>query len=159
MRFKHLKCFDINRNERGEWDVDDRSYHEMLNAGYPVLFHNKDTNELFGVYVPTDENGKLIRPVMDVESEEIVDDECCLANSFISDTLDNDSALDEQVGGTHYKDVAIQPVEYIERNHLGFCAGNIVKYVTRHKQKGGKEDLLKARYYIDLLIELEYGND
>lgn len=64
------------------------------------------------------------------------------------------SALDEQIGGDHYKDCPIQPVDYIHANGLGFCEGCVIKYVTRYKQKNGIEDLKKARHYIDLLIEL-----
>lgn len=65
------------------------------------------------------------------------------------------SALDEQPGGSHYKGKIIQPIQYIHANGLGFCEGNIVKYVTRWREKNGLEDLRKARHYIDLLIELE----
>ena len=70
----------------------------------------------------------------------------------------NESALKSEVGGNHYKEFRIQPIEFIEGNDLGFSVGNIIKYVCRYKYKNGKEDLLKARHYIDLLIELEYGN-
>lgn len=66
------------------------------------------------------------------------------------------SALNSQVGGSHYK-MAIQPVEFIEKNNLSFCVGNCIKYLCRYKDKNGKEDLEKAKHYIDLLIELEYG--
>lgn len=65
------------------------------------------------------------------------------------------SALDTQEGGSHYKDKTIQPVEYIHANGLGFCEGNVVKYVTRWRDKNGLADLKKAKHYIDLLIELE----
>lgn len=65
------------------------------------------------------------------------------------------SALDVQVGGDHYKNLAIQPVEYIHANGIGFFEGNIIKYVSRWKQKNGIADLKKAAHYIDLLIELE----
>ena len=65
------------------------------------------------------------------------------------------SALNTQVGGSHYKNMTIQPVEFIERNNLGFCVGNIIKYVCRYKDKNGIEDLKKARHYVDLLIEIE----
>ena len=65
------------------------------------------------------------------------------------------SALEVQVGGSHYKDKAIQPIEYIHANHLGFCEGNVVKYISRWRQKNGIADLEKARHYLDLLIELE----
>jgi hypothetical protein len=65
------------------------------------------------------------------------------------------SALDKQVNGDHYKERAIQPVEFIHANDLGFCEGNVVKYVTRWRTKGGAADLEKAKHYLELLIELE----
>lgn len=64
-----------------------------------------------------------------------------------------------QVGGDHYRFMAIQPVEFIEANNLGYCVGNIIKYVCRYRRKNGKEDLLKARHYIDLLIEHEFPDE
>jgi hypothetical protein len=73
-------------------------------------------------------------------------------------TPDVTSPLDSQVGGGHYKDFAIQPVEFIHANRLGFMEGCIVKYVCRHGSKNGRQDLEKARHFIDMLIELEYGN-
>lgn len=63
-------------------------------------------------------------------------------------------ALKKQVGGSHYKGLAIQPVEYCQRNNLGFCESSVVKYVTRWQSKAGVEDLKKARHFIDLLIEM-----
>lgn len=65
------------------------------------------------------------------------------------------SATDTQVGGNHYKDLSIQPVEYIHANSIGYFEGNVIKYVTRWKSKGGVSDLEKAKHYIELLIELE----
>jgi len=62
------------------------------------------------------------------------------------------SAKDTQVGGEHYQ-LAIQPIEYILANDIGFCEGNVIKYMTRWKEKGGVEDLRKAKHYIELLIE------
>lgn len=59
----------------------------------------------------------------------------------------------------HYAQQGIEPIEYIEANNLNFSEGNIVKYVTRHRKKNGKEDLLKARWYINRLIETEYGSE
>lgn len=67
------------------------------------------------------------------------------------------SALDVQHGGDHYKTMPIQPVEFIHANGIGFCEGAVIKYVARHKAKNGAEDLRKARHFIDLLLELEYG--
>lgn len=64
-------------------------------------------------------------------------------------------ALDVQVAGSHYKDLKIQPVEYIHANKLGYCEANVVKYISRWRAKGGKADLEKVKHYVDLLIELE----
>jgi hypothetical protein len=68
------------------------------------------------------------------------------------------SALDKQIGGSHYKDMAIQPIEYIHKNGLGFCEGNVVKYITRWKTKNGIEDLRKVIHYAELLIQMEQNN-
>ena len=65
------------------------------------------------------------------------------------------SALDTQVAGSHYKDKAIQPVQYIYANGIGYFEGCAIKYLTRWQDKGGIDDLRKARHYIDMLIELE----
>ena len=65
------------------------------------------------------------------------------------------SANDKQVGGSHYMSKGIQPIEYILANQLDFCEGNIVKYATRWKDKGGVEDLRKIKHYCDFLIERE----
>ncbi|ALV64621.1 DUF3310 domain-containing protein [Campylobacter fetus] len=59
---------------------------------------------------------------------------------------------DKQIGGNHYQKMDIQPLEFITKNKLDFCEGNIIKYVCRYKDKNGLEDLLKARHYLDILI-------
>ena len=64
--------------------------------------------------------------------------------------------LSVQVGGDHYKTMAIQPVEFITKNRLGYCEGSAIKYLCRHRSKNGRQDLEKARHYIDLLIQQEY---
>lgn len=64
-------------------------------------------------------------------------------------------ALEVQVGGGHYKGLAIQPIEYIHANKLGYCEANVVKYISRWRAKGGKQDLEKVKHYVDLLIQLE----
>src|ERR1019366_10738433 len=66
--------------------------------------------------------------------------------------------MDRQPGGDHYRKYAIQPIEYIVKNKLSFLAGNVVKYVTRYKDKGGTEDIHKAIHYLDLILEFEYAN-
>ena len=63
-------------------------------------------------------------------------------------------ANERQVGGAHYKDKAIQPWDFIASNKLGYLEGNIIKYVSRWQEKGGIEDLRKARHYLDKLIEV-----
>lgn len=63
-----------------------------------------------------------------------------------------DIAKQRQEGGDHYRLLPLQPIEYILKNELGFCEGNVVKYISRWQSKGGIEDLHKARHYIDLLI-------
>ena len=68
------------------------------------------------------------------------------------------SALESQVGGSHYKDLPIQPVEFIHANAIGYFEGCVIKYVSRWRNKNGVADLLKAKHYIDLLIELESRN-
>jgi hypothetical protein len=62
-------------------------------------------------------------------------------------------ANEQQVGGRHYKDNPIQPWDYIMSNNIGYMEGNIIKYVSRYKEKNGLEDLKKARHYLDKLIE------
>jgi hypothetical protein len=64
-------------------------------------------------------------------------------------------AFNEQIGGDHYRSRSIQPIEFILENDIGFCEGNVIKYVTRWKDKGGVADLKKARHYLDFLIERE----
>lgn len=65
--------------------------------------------------------------------------------------------LADQVGGDHYKTLAIQPVEYITKNKLTFIEGNVVKYVTRHRHKNGAQDIRKAIHFLELMLQLEYG--
>jgi hypothetical protein len=62
-------------------------------------------------------------------------------------------SLEKQVGGSHYKNMSIQPVEFILANELGFCEGNIIKYTCRYKQKGGVQDLEKVIHYTQMLID------
>jgi len=68
------------------------------------------------------------------------------------------SASKIQVGGAHYKDCAIMPIEYIIKNNLDFLEGNVVKYITRHKTKGGQEDIDKAIHYANLIKEYYYND-
>lgn len=63
------------------------------------------------------------------------------------------TASEKQIGGNHYKDMPIQPSEYITKNGIGWYEGNAIKYISRYKQKGGKADIEKAIHYLELLLE------
>jgi hypothetical protein len=66
----------------------------------------------------------------------------------------------KQVGGSHYKDCKIQPVEFIVGNDLTFLEGNIIKYVTRHRRKGeGRKDIEKVIHYAEMILEMEYKDE
>jgi hypothetical protein len=68
------------------------------------------------------------------------------------------SALNTQTGGAHYKKYAIQPIEFISANNLDYFQGNVLKYLCRHKDKNGAEDIKKAIHYLELILELQYTN-
>ncbi len=67
------------------------------------------------------------------------------------------SPKEVQVGGSHYKSMAIQPAEFIHANSLGFFEGNIIKYACRHQSKNGAQDIKKIIHYCQLILELQYG--
>ena len=64
------------------------------------------------------------------------------------------SANETQVNGDHYKSKAVQPWDFIAGNNMGYLEGNVVKYVSRWKQKAGVDDLKKAKHYLEKLIEM-----
>lgn len=70
-----------------------------------------------------------------------------------------ESAKDQQIGGDHYKSKAIQPIDYILGNELGFAEGNIVKYITRHQDKNGAEDIRKVIHYCQFILEHQYNGE
>jgi len=65
----------------------------------------------------------------------------------------------KQIGGNHYKDCKIQPIEYIYANNLTYAEGNVIKYVTRSRRKGGRKDLEKAKHYLEMILETEYNDE
>ncbi len=69
----------------------------------------------------------------------------------------NIASSDKQVGGDHYKDLAIQPAVFIYKNGIPAFEANVIKYVVRHKNKNGAQDIRKAIHYCQLILELEYG--
>jgi len=72
--------------------------------------------------------------------------------------LEETSVLKKQVGGNHYSRMAIQPIEFIQANKMEYAEANIVKYISRHKFKNGKEDILKVIHYCEMIIERDYTN-
>jgi hypothetical protein len=72
--------------------------------------------------------------------------------SSVCEEQDKSEPLKVQVGGDHYKKLKIQPIEYILANKIPYCEGNIIKYITRWRDKGGIKDLEKVKHYVDILI-------
>ena len=68
----------------------------------------------------------------------------------------NYDSLEKQVGGKHYKNMAIQPAYFINENKLLFAEGNAIKYICRHSQKGGIQDIDKAIHYLEMVKERDY---
>lgn len=71
--------------------------------------------------------------------------------------MNENKAINEQIGGDHYKRRVIQPIEFIHKNHIPFIEGNIIKYVCRHRDKGKRVDLEKAIHLLRMLLELDYS--
>jgi hypothetical protein len=67
------------------------------------------------------------------------------------------SAYKNQIGGKHYQDLVIQPTDYIIKNNIPFAEGNVIKYVSRHKQKGKEQDIKKAIHYLSMILETTYN--
>lgn len=67
------------------------------------------------------------------------------------------NALDKQEGGGHYKGMKIQPLEYIFANNIPYCEANVIKYVSRHRDKNGAQDIRKAIHYLELILQMQYG--
>ena len=66
-------------------------------------------------------------------------------------------SLEQQVGGKHYKNMKIQPAEFINENNLPYAEGNAIKYICRHKKKGKKKDIEKAIHYLEMILERDYS--
>ena len=66
-------------------------------------------------------------------------------------------SLDKQIGGKHYKNMKIQPAEFINENKLLFAEGNAIKYICRHTIKGNEEDVRKAIHYLEMILERDYS--
>jgi len=73
-----------------------------------------------------------------------------------SDEQESINPLDVQIGGNWYKEMKIQPVDYIHENNLNWFQGEVIKYVSRYLEKNGRQDLEKAIHIIEMLIAKEY---
>ena len=69
------------------------------------------------------------------------------------------STYKKQVGGKHYLKYKIQPSRFVVENKLLYPEGCVIKYILRHQDKGGKQDLLKAKHFIDMIIERDYKDE
>lgn len=122
----------------------DGYYHQFLRgAGYVV--NDDDDDGDWG----QDPEPTPLAQIMDEQEQERIES----LNHQFQLAKKPREANDVQEGGTHYKDNAIQPWDYIESNRLSYLEGNVVKYVSRWRVKGGIEDLKKAQHYLQKLIE------
>ena len=69
------------------------------------------------------------------------------------------SVYKKQIGGKHYLKYKIQPSRFVVENKLLYPEGCVIKYILRHQDKGGKQDLLKAKHFIDMIIERDYSEE
>lgn len=123
-----------------EWDALPRRKREPIRDAYDQ--------------VSMDYNNDFVDLTVPQERESILD---LMAEQNQKDGLYDKAPLSQQIGGDHYRQGDIQPIEYIHANDMDFFSGNVVKYITRWKYKNGLEDLKKAKHYIELLMEQEYG--
>ena len=112
-----------------------------------------------GEYEVTEYFNNLVFPSIKIKGHTQVWDKNAfqVVNKEKEKEVEPKSALDVQVGGSHYKDKGIQPVEYCYQNNLGFLESNVVKYVSRHKDKNKADDIKKAIHYCKFILEFEYG--
>ena len=92
-----------------------------------------------------------VKPVDCVRSKE------CTSDRGMAVSGDTSNAWDKQVGGDHYKQYAIQPAQFALANGLDYAQSNAIKYIVRHKDKNGVQDLDKAIHYIELLKKHHYN--
>ena len=116
-------------------------------------------NDGFDKYMKNYKNTVKILWQRHTHPEELpfIDDEPSINDQYAEIEKVRQSAWQKQEGGSHYKNLKIQPMQYALENKLDYAQANVVKYVTRHKEKNGKEDLLKAIHNLELMIEFYYG--
>lgn len=124
-----------------------------------------------GVIISIDDNDNITPYLVKFKDSNVRDnwwftDKCIELVGDTVDTVNDDNTTNKkynplvvQQSGSHYKNGKIQPIEYSERNNLSMCQGNIVKYITRHKEKNGVDDLAKVVHYALLEALFVYGED
>jgi hypothetical protein len=89
---------------------------------------------------------------IDEDAMQMIEDNTCSKETYMKEA----NALTKQEGGSHYKNMKIQPIEFITANDLGFIEGCVVKYICRHADKNGAEDIRKIIHYCELLLQTKY---
>lgn len=136
--------------------VDDNyisAFTDDVKVGYTGIINLVDDDDSYNPYrVKFDE--------LDVRNEWWFTRKCIdLVSDDVNTPNKKYNPLVVQQSGNHYKNGKIQPIEYSERNNLSMCQGNIVKYITRHKEKNGVDDLAKVVHYALLEALFVYGED
>ena len=169
----------MNSATNGEWIDTHRGKHEA--CGHELIWQRPSHPEElpfidddFKLNIPEELKGRTDllsgRIIIDDEPLKVIDSEYSKDGNSVTHTVSlNDqyaeiekvrqSAWQKQEGGSHYKNLKIQPMQYALENKLDYAQANVVKYVTRHKEKNGKEDLLKAIHNLELMIEFYYGDE
>ena len=127
----------------------------------PNIFIEADRKFKETTYEPLQahERHACINIIEDNHLKNILDKNIAEVKDIVTNAAKEKPALDIQVGGDHYKRFKIQPIEFCQKNKIPPCEFNVIKYVCRHSFKHGKEDLEKAKHCIDLLIQMEYGDE
>lgn len=117
------------------------------------------TNSMMGnltYKIPVEDVIKDLEEVTPYEEPEIKGLEESTGVNLITKAPDK-TPLQTQEGGSHYKDLPIQPVEFAYKNNLPFIEGSVIEYVVGHRSKNGAQDIKKAIHFLQMLLELEYG--
>lgn len=132
---------------------------KMLRAGATVkdVVKKLKVSESY-VYLVKKETGEepVVVHVADAYFDPELNNEPEMPIAPLPETLD---PLKVQVGGNHYKDMPIQPVEFIHANGIPYIEGAVIKYVCRWRNKNGLDDLQKALHFIELLMQLEKNKE
>ena len=137
------KCIRIITSNNGRGYVLHKGYYIVVRAPSIIsTFEERQFEEVYSKY--------------QVEPSSIEKLEEGFATAVTPKNEEQPDPLTKQVGGDHYKGCAIQPVEFITANNLGFMEGSAIKYICRHEKKNGRQDIEKAIHYLELILKLKY---